>query len=91
MKLPESEMSVSEYYEQIRKAQSKIQQIQAKCLHLVFEIHMYMWRPGAMQPQRICKACNKVLHGITEEETKNAWEEWKIQIQSPMALADTEK
>ena len=81
MKIPEQESNVAEYYEQIRKAQSKIQQIQAACSHLIFEIHMYMWRPGAMNPQRICKACNAVLPGITPEEEVKAWDEWKTQIQ----------
>jgi uncharacterized protein with PIN domain len=70
------EPGIGDYYKQIKDAQGKIAELQAKCNHMIFKVHMYMWRPGAMQPQRICNSCNAVVPGITEEEANKAWEEW---------------
>ena len=72
------EFSIQDYYQQIADAQKKIEELRAVCNHLEFQVNMYMWRPGAMQPQRICKACDAVVPGITEEETKKAWDEWTM-------------
>lgn len=76
-----SESDIAEYYKQISDAQAKIEEIKAKCPHNLFEVHMYMWRPGAMQPQRICTSCSAVIPGVTQEETDKAWQEWHQIIQ----------
>jgi hypothetical protein len=77
-----SEVGVAEYYKQISEAQTKIEETRANCPHRVFEVHMYMWRPGAMHPQRICVSCDAVVPGVTEDESNKAWLEWSNEMQN---------
>ena len=69
--------NVQDYQKEIAEAQLKIRQLQDKCSHPSFEVHMYMWRPGGMYPARICTTCDALLRGITQEEIDFAWAEWK--------------
>jgi hypothetical protein len=69
-------MGLADYYKQIADAQTKIEELRAKCEHRIFEVHMYMWRPGAMHPQRICTSCDAIVPGVTERETEQAWLDW---------------
>lgn len=71
------EKGIADYYEEIRSAQGKIEEIRSKCPHANVEVHMYMWRPGAMTPQRICTSCDAVVPGVTQVEESIAWAEWK--------------
>jgi hypothetical protein len=60
--------TVSDYQNDIQKAQEKIRKIQESCTHNNFFTGMYSWRPGAMAPSRICSDCNLPLGNITQEE-----------------------
>lgn len=60
--------TVNDYQNDIQKAQEEIQKIQKSCTHTNFYTGMYSWRPGAMNPSRICSDCYLPLSGITQEE-----------------------
>lgn len=69
------ELTVYDYQKQIAEAQDKIAALQAKCEHRETEVVMYMWRPGAMQPQRVCQSCSHVSEA-SDEETIKLWTQW---------------
>lgn len=66
--------TVRDYQYQISVAQEKIKELQAKCEHINFKVMFNSWRPGAMQPARICDSCAAVVPGITEEESQKLWD-----------------
>lgn len=68
--------SIEDYYSQIRDAQAKIEEIRSKCDHSTHKVVMYSWRPGAMQPSRVCETCDKYLEAATEEESKEIWDKF---------------
>ena len=67
--------TVQDYQLQIAQAQEKIRDLQAKCEHPNFEVMFYSWRPGALQPSRVCKTCNFSFEA-SEEETKRLWDRY---------------
>jgi len=69
----------------IHKHQTRIDKIRKECPHLIYEVVMYMWRPGAMHPQRICTECGDTIPGITYQEDKACWKDYR----SPKTLAGT--
>lgn len=60
--------NVDDYQKEIQEAQEGIRKIQEVCVHMNFFTGMYSWRPGAMQPSRICSGCHLPLGGISQEE-----------------------
>jgi hypothetical protein len=66
--------TVEQYQQDIRKAQAKIEELQAKCKHESYNVMFYSWRPGAMQPSHICTTCSKYLGSATEAESKDLWD-----------------
>ena len=74
---PKETKTVQEYQTEIMETRAKIRELQDKCTHPNYEVHMYMWRPGAMHPQRLCTTCEALLPGTTQEETDAAWAEWR--------------
>lgn len=68
--------TVQDYQRIINKCQNKILELQNSCPHPSYTVQMYSWRPGAMQPTRMCDYCQACLIGITEEEIKKMWDEW---------------
>ena len=65
--------------EQIRKLQERIQELQSFCKHEHYTVTFYSWRPGAMDPARICNKCSAVVEGITSEESHKLWNEYHNQ------------
>jgi hypothetical protein len=55
-------------YKKSKSIQDKIDALRKKCPHKAYRVAWYSWRPGAMDPQRLCKACDAVLPGITYAE-----------------------
>lgn len=68
--------TVGDYQLQILHAQEKIKELQTKCQHEEFQVAFYSWRPGAMNPARICTSCQALVEGVTEEESKQLWDSW---------------
>lgn len=68
--------TVAEYQKEMADIQEKVRLIQAACPHIMYEVAMYSWRVGTMNPSRICVDCKAVIPGITDEETKKAWAEF---------------
>lgn len=65
--------TVSEYHLLIQEMQAKIAELQAKCEHTEFDVAMYSWRPGAMQPSKVCRNCCVYLGEASQEESEQAW------------------
>lgn len=79
--LEKKEKTISDYYEEIRKAQVKIEAIRSACSHSAKELVMYMHRPGALSPAYVCKTCDTNLGPANEEDAQKAWDEWnKLKI-----------
>ena len=70
----------------IIKAQAEIEQIRATCNHQSFFIGMYSWRPGSMNPARICNDCDGQVVGITAEESSNCWDKYKAAVPTSETL-----
>lgn len=68
--------TVPELQAEIAAIQKQIETIQSVCPHISYEVVMYSWRPGAMNPTRVCVCCKGVIPGITQEESKKLWEEY---------------
>lgn len=66
----DSPKTVGDYQLQIARAQDKIKELQAKCPHTDFKVGWFSWRPGAMQPSRICTSCGFLIGYATEEEAR---------------------
>lgn len=62
--------TVQDYQLQILHAQDKIKELQAKCPHIEFTVMFWSWRPGSMQPARVCNSCNARISDATEEEAR---------------------
>lgn len=73
--------TVQDYQLQITHAQEKIKELQSKCVHDNFKVMFYSWRPGAMQPTRICDSCSAVVPGVTEEESNSLWHTYHKGVQ----------
>lgn len=69
---------VETYQEMIRLGEKHLEEVRKDCPHKEWGVAMYAWRPGAMQPQRICTTCGGIVQGVTEEEMKKCWEEWEM-------------
>lgn len=68
--------TVPQLQKEIADIQEIIKTIQSVCPHVSYEIVMYSWRPGAMNPSRICACCRDVISGITDEEARKLWNEF---------------
>lgn len=75
---------ITELYKIIEDAKHEIEVIRGKCPHPKYTVQWYSWRPGAMEPARICDECNERLPGLTEHEDStlrkkkaDELEEWK--------------
>lgn len=64
------------YRDIIETCNQRIKDIQTGCEHDNCDLGMYMSRPGAMSPQRICADCDAIVPGITEEEAAPIWDEF---------------
>lgn len=61
----------------IREAQAELSQLQQQCSHTHFTVHMYSWRVGSFNPARVCDDCGDTVTGLTEDEAKSCWDQWK--------------
>lgn len=70
----ENPKTVGDYHLQIARAMDKIKELQAKCDHKDFRVGYFSWRPGVMQPSRICVSCSFLIGDATEEEARKLQE-----------------
>jgi len=69
--------TVHDYELQILLAKEQIKKLQEKCTHKEYEVLMYSYRVGALQPSHVCKFCNVCLGEATPEESELLWKEWR--------------
>ncbi len=48
----------------------KIQALREICKHPTYEIKLYSWRPGRIDPRKICEDCHAVIGAPETEEDK---------------------
>lgn len=66
--------SVHNLFQEISKLQAEVQKIQATCPHTTTSVKMYSWRPGALNPVRLCNDCMAVTKiTVTESEYTQCW------------------
>jgi len=65
--------TVDDYFAIIAEAHHKINELQIKCKHEITENGWFAWRPGAMQPSKMCKICHVRVGDVTEEESQKMW------------------
>ena len=58
-------------YDQIKKAETRLEEIRTNCKHPEVYIGNYSWRIGTMSPAHICIECGQMLGYLTEEEILN--------------------
>ena len=68
--------TVQDYQLQILHAQEKILELQNKCTHESSSPVMWMSRPGAFNPAKVCNSCNAYLGEPTREESDLLWKEF---------------
>lgn len=71
-----ADKTVAELQSEISELQNTIIKIQSECQHPGHDLVMWSWRPGALNPSRICTACRAQVAGITPEESKQVWDEF---------------
>lgn len=66
---------VAELLDILRDAETELTQIRRECGHTKgYSVGMWSWRIGAYNPSRICNECRICIEGITEEESKQVWD-----------------
>ena len=68
--------TIQDCYDIIRAAERKIEQLRAACPHTGTRLGMFMSRPGAFHPSILCTSCDAVVPGITDEQSKQVWDDW---------------
>ena len=63
--------------------QRSVENIREICPHNSFSVLMFAWRPGALQPRRICDWCGGLVEGVTEDEKIYCWAEWNTSKEQP--------
>lgn len=52
---------VQSLYDQIKAATERLNEIRQSCIHPVFYEGYYSWRPGCIDPKKLCSVCGEVL------------------------------
>ena len=66
----------------IKAAQEALEEYRRACMHSSFTVALYSWRPGALEPQRICDQCGGITPGITEKEAEEVRKKFKLSSSS---------
>lgn len=74
--------TVQQLHTEIAQLQEEVRQIQQSCEHAAFHVFMWSWRPGSLQPCRICNTCSSPLPGITEVEANACWDAYNAVMSS---------
>lgn len=74
--------TVEDYQLQIAHAQDKIRELQSQCAHANTKVGFWSWRPGAMQPARLCEDCRAIVGEATPEESKKLWDAYHGSVQT---------
>ena len=59
---------IDKLYKVIKETEGRIEALRKDCPHKAYKVGWYSWRVGAMDPQRLCKACDAVIPGISDAE-----------------------
>jgi len=85
------ETNIQDCYNVIREMEQRIETLRAACPHPESRPTMFMARPGAFHPCRLCTSCDAVVPGITDEEAKQMWQDFNKGFNSTSGVITTFK